>query len=127
MSEYTADKVYEEAYKNSPKWDKWLPKDVYDYHHLMMKEVNAPVDLQMGVLLPFISSLCGPKTRTLYLPTESVLNIFWINIAASGVGKTVCRKRFISASLDYILKNFPGKISDFEVSKFTRAGEYIIL
>ena len=36
----------------------------------------------------------------------SVLNLFWLNVAASGVGK--------SETL---------KLEDFEVSKFTRAGK----
>ena len=28
-------------------WKKWLPSDDYDYHSLVYKVVNAPVELQM--------------------------------------------------------------------------------
>ena len=54
----------------------------------------------------------------------TVLNLFWINVAASGVGKSVTRHRFISEPLDYMIQNSTGWVPDFEISRFTRPGEY---
>ena len=55
--------------------------------------------------------------------TLSCLNLFWIIVAASGAGKSQSHKRFISEPLEYILTNGQVKMKDFEISKFTRAGE----
>ena len=122
MGDYTPGQVYEDAYRNECKWEKWLPKEVYEYHSMIWREINASVDLQMGVLLPFVASVCGPKTRSSFLTQPSVINLFWINVAASGVGKSQSRKRMISHPLSFILKHMHGKLVDFEVSKYTRAG-----
>ena len=46
-------------------------------------------------------------------------------MAASGVGKSVTRHRFISEPLDYILQNSNREIPDFEISHFTRPGKLI--
>ena len=89
----------------------------------MAKQTNAPVDLQMGTVLPFVASCMGPKTCGHFLMTPSCLNLFWIIVAASGNGKSQSRKRFISEHLEYILTNGRVKLEDFEISKFTRAGE----
>ena len=48
--------------------------------------------------------------------------LIWINTAASGLGKSVTRHRFISEPLDYILQVSNGSVPDFEVSRFTRPG-----
>lgn len=88
MSEYSASKLYEHAFKMTWEWKKWLLVDVYEYHNLVYKEVNDPVELQMGVLLPFILTICGPLVCSLFLMSPSVVNLFWINVATSGVGKT---------------------------------------
>ena len=119
MSQYSASKLYEHAFKMMWDWKKWLPSDVYDYHSLVYKEVNAPVELQMGVLLPFISTTCGPLVRELFLTRPSIINLFWINVAASGVGKTQSRKRMVSEPLKFILSNTYHAVEDFEVSKYT--------
>ena len=55
------------------------PKKFYDYHALVWKETNVPVDLHMGAVLPFIASCFGPRTKGLFLTQPSVLNLFWIN------------------------------------------------
>ena len=120
---YTAEKLYEEAYNIQYNWDKILPLDVLEFHTLVSKQTNAPVDLQMGTILPFVASCMGPKTRGHF----SCLNLFWIVVAASGAGKSQSRKRFITEPLEYILSNGRVKIEDFEISKFTRAGESIII
>ena len=60
---YNSGQLYEDAFNISYNWKKWLPPDVYRYHELVCKEVNAPVELQMGILLPFILSVCGPFTK----------------------------------------------------------------
>ena len=104
-----------------------LPSDVYDYHSLVYKEVNAPVELQMGVLLPLISTICGPLVRGLFLTRPSIINLFWINVAVSGVGKTQSRKRMVSEPLKFILSNTDHAVEDFEVSKYTWAGNYILI
>ena len=48
---YTAEKLYEEAYNIHYNWDKILPSDVLQFHTLLSKQTNAPVDLQMGTVL----------------------------------------------------------------------------
>ena len=52
---------------------------------------------------------------------------FWLNVAASGVGKSETRKRLVSEPLEYIFSQEDVKLEDFEVSKFTRAGELVQL
>ena len=121
----SAGKLYEHAYKLKVNWERLLPKKMFRYHDLLWKEINAPISLQMGSLLPFISTLCGPITKSLFLTRPSVINLFWINIAASGSGKTQSRSRLVSESIEYILKHTHLDIEDFEVSKYTRAGMFI--
>ena len=53
---YTAEKLYEEAYNIHYNWDKILPPNVLEFHNLLSKQTNAPVDLQMGTVLPFVAS-----------------------------------------------------------------------
>ena len=119
---YAAKKLYEEAYNIKYNWQKILPEDVLQFHNLVVQQTNAPVDLQMGTALPFVASCMGPKTRGHFLTTPSCLNLFWIVVAASGAGKSQSRKRFISDALEYILSNGRVKVEDFEISKFTHAG-----
>ena len=122
---YTAEKLYEEAYNIQYNWDKILPSDVLEFHTLLSKQTNAPVDLQMGTVLPFVASCMGPKTRGHFLTTLSCLNLFWIVVAASGAGKSQSRKKFITDPLEYILNNGWVKVEDFKISKFTIAGNSI--
>ena len=72
----------------------------------------------MGVLLPFISTICEPLVRRLFLTRPSVINLFWINVAASGVGKTQSGKRMVSEPLKFILSNMDHAVEDFKVSKY---------
>lgn len=123
---YDSGRLYEDAYSTALNWKKWLPKEVYKFHKTTNREINSPVSLQMGILLPFIASCCGPKTKGRFLSRPSVLNIFWINVAASGTGKSQARRRLISEPLEYIISNTSHDIQDFEVSKFTRAGKNYI-
>ena len=55
----TADKLYEEAFSIKYAWEHMLPKEVFEYHNLIFRECNAPVDLQMGTILPFVASCLG--------------------------------------------------------------------
>lgn len=121
--QYDAAKLYEDAYKIKFAWEKWLPKELYRYHSLLCQEVNPPVELQLGIILPFISSLCGPTTRSIFMTRPSVINLFWVNIANSGVGKSQARLRLIREPLIYLLQHLDHQFQDFEVSKFTRAGK----
>ena len=82
----------------------------------MYKEVDAPVELQMGVLLPFISTICRPLVCGLFLTRPSIINLFGINVVASGLGKTQSRKRMVSEPLKYNLSNTDHAFEDFEVS-----------
>ena len=108
-------------------WDKHLDPIVFKFHDLMRRELNTPIELQMGTILPFIGSCAGPGTRSLFFTQPSVLNLFWMNIAASGVGKSQSRKKFISQPLEYMMSVRDVEVPDFEVCSFTRAGTYILI
>ena len=123
-SNFTSGMLYESAYSIPFKWSNHLPECVYKYHELVWKETNAPIELHMGVVLPFVSACLGPRTKGHFLMRPSVLNLFWINVAASGVGKSVTRHRFISEPLEYIIENSNGAVPDFQISRFTRPGMY---
>ena len=69
---YTAEKLYEEAYNIQYNWDKILPLDVLEFHTLVSKQTNAPVDLQMGTILPFVARLHGSQ-NTWSFPYHSIL------------------------------------------------------
>ena len=99
-----------------------MPK-CFSFHDLTCRETNSPISLQMGVMLPFVAACLGPTTRGHFMTRPSVLNLFWLNVAASGVGKSETRKRLVSEPLEYIFAQPNSKIQDFEVSKFTRAGK----
>ena len=45
-----------------------------------------------------------------------------MNVAVSGVGKSVTRQHFISEPLDYIIHNSNNAVPDFEISHFTQPG-----
>ena len=79
----------------------------------------------MGTVLPFVASYMGPKTHEHFLITPSCLNLFWMVVAASGAGKSQSHKKFITDPLEYILSNGRVKVEDFEISKFTRAGNLL--
>ena len=122
---YDIDKLYYDAYSIMYNWSKWLRNEVYKYHELFELKYNPSITLQMGVLLPFISLCLGPHTLGLWSTDPGVLNLFWINIAASGSGKSIARTKLISEPLEYMMdSNFAIMLPDFEVSRFTRAGKY---
>ena len=92
----------------------------------MCRELSTPIELQMGTVLPFIVACCCPETKAIFFTQPSVLNIFWMNIAASGVGKSQSRKRLIAELLEYMMCDKEMKIPDFEVCNFTRACKYTL-
>ena len=120
---FTASMLYKTVYSMSFNWDQHLLKEVYDYHALVWKETNAPVDLHMGVVLPFVALCLRPRMKGLFLTRPSILNLFWINVAASSVGKSVMRHRFITEPLDYMINKSARSVPDFEISRFTRTGQ----
>ena len=124
---YNVTKLYQDTYNIPYEWNKFLPKKIYEYHKLLYQEFNSPVSLQMGVLLPFIAALAGPKVKGLWSTRENVINFFTINIAASGVGKSRIRKELISDPIRYVLSNAgsSSQFPDMEVNKYTRAGRII--
>ena len=124
--QYTKQKLYEEAFNVNYDWEKCLPPKCFQFHNTCM-ETNALISLQMGVMLPFVSACLRPTTRGCFMMRPSVLNLFWLNVAASGVGKSETRKRLVSEPLEYIFSQEDVKLEDFEVSKFTRAGELVQL
>ena len=75
MCDYNSARLYEDTFNIPYNWKKWLPADMYRFHELVCKEVNALVELQMGILLPFISSVCGPFTKGHFLTRPSCLNL----------------------------------------------------
>ena len=79
-----------------------MHSDVYKYHKLFELKYNPSISLQMGVLLLFVSSCLGPQTSGLWSTDPGVLNLFWINIAASGSGKSIVRNRLIAEPLDFL-------------------------
>ena len=116
---FTASMLYKTAYSVPFAWQNHLLHNIYDYHSLIWRETNAPIDLHMGVVLPFMSECLGPITKGLFLTHPTVLNLFWINVAASGVGKSVTHHHFISQLLDYMINKSAGHIPDFKISRFT--------
>ena len=126
MATYTPRNLYEESFGMNFKWEKHLYHPVYRFHDLMHRELSTPIELQMGTVLPFIAACCGPETKAIFFTQPSVLNIFWMNIAASGVGKSQSRKRLIAEPLEYMMRDKEMKIPDFEVCNFTRAGKYTL-
>ena len=91
-------------------WERWLKENVYEYHNQFMYQLNSLIELQMGILLPFISSYLLPEVFGL------------LNIAASGVRKSKARQKLISGPMEYMPHNILDGFKDFEVSYFTRAG-----
>ena len=123
--QYTKQKLYEEAFNVNYDWEKCLPPKCFQFHNLTCMDMHALISLQMGVMLPFVSACLGPTTRGCFITRPSVLNLFWLNVAASGVGKSETRKRLVSEPLEYIFLQDDVKLEDFDVSKFTRAGELL--
>ena len=125
MSQYNSSRIYEEAFKIEFRWQDWLPEEVFKYHDYMYKALNTPIGLQMGVLLPFVASLCGPRTKCTFQNTPSVLNLFWLNVGASGIGKSQAKRAMITEPMKYLLSHCQEEQIDFLVNKFTAAGMYI--
>ena len=96
MANHMPRTLYEHTFAMSFDWDHHLDEEVFKYHDLTRRQNNTPVELQMGTILPFIAACVGPKTRGLFFTEPSVLNLFWLNIATSSVGKSQSRKKFIS-------------------------------
>ena len=122
----TADHLYEEAFNIKHEWEKFLPKEVFRYHNLILKKCNAPVDLQMGTIYTLCSKLCGSNTKGVFLTQPSCLNLFWIIVGASGAGKSQSHKHFITEPLKYVLNSGRLGLPDFEISKFTRVSKIYI-
>ena len=121
-----ADYLHKEVFNIKYEWEKFLQQEVFQYHDLISKECNAPVDLQMGNILSFVTSCVGPNTKGVFLTRPSCLNLFWIVVGASGVGKSQSCKHFITEPLKYVLNSGHVSLPDSEISKFTRAGKFSI-
>ena len=118
----TSGMLYKSAYNIPFNWKSHLPNSVFKYHELIWKETNAPIELHMGVVLPFVLACLGLHTKGHFLTCPSVLNLFQIKVAASGIGKSVTRQCFISEPLDYIIHNSNNAVPDFKISHFTQPG-----
>ena len=64
---YTLSMLYESAYNIPFNWKNYLPDAIFKYHSLVWKETNVPVDLHMGVVLPFVSACLGLCTKGHFL------------------------------------------------------------
>ena len=117
--------LYEHAFVMSFDWDRHLDDEVFKYHDLTRRQNNTPVEFQMGTILPFIAACAGPKTRGLFFMEPSVLNLFWLSIAASGVGKSQSREKFISDPMRYMMQDPSIQGQDFEVCNFTQSGKIV--
>ena len=113
MANYVPCTLYQHAFAMSFDWDRHLGEEVFKYHDLTQRQNNTPVELQMGTILPFIAACARPKTRGLFFMEPSVLNLFWLNIAASGVGKSQSRKKCISDPMQYMMQDPSVHIQDF--------------
>ena len=127
MTNYTPCTLYEESFNMDFKWHKHLNETVFKFHNLMGRELNTPIELQMGTILPFITACVGPQTQSVFFTEPSVLNIFWMNIAASGISKSQSCKKLIGQPLEYMMKAKDVEVPDFEVCSFTRAGTFILI
>ena len=123
QEQYTKQKLYEEAFNVSFNWEKYLSMKCFKFHNLTCREINSPIFFTNGVRLPFVSACLGPTTRGCFMTRPSVLNIFWLNVAAGGGGKSKTHERLVSEPLEYIFGQKYLKLEDFEVSKFTSAGK----
>ena len=47
MNRYTATMVYEEVYSLEFNWQKHLLPEVFEFHNLLWRETNAPIDLHI--------------------------------------------------------------------------------
>ena len=100
---YSAEKLYEESFQIKFNWKEILPQYVFCFHDLFARETNSPIDLQMGTILPFVASCVGPHTKGLLLMWPSVLNLFWLNISASGTGKSQVQEIYIGVTGVYVI------------------------
>ena len=69
---YTAEKLYEEAYNIQYNWDKILPLDVLEFHTLVSKQTNAPVDLKWELFFLLWLAAWVPKHMVISLPLRLV-------------------------------------------------------
>ena len=60
--------------------------------------------------------------KGLFLTRKTALNLFWIVVGASGTGKSMSRKHFISDPLEYIMNN---KKVDVKASRFPSLQELV--
>ena len=84
MATYTPRNLYEESFRMNFNWEKHLYHRVYRFHDLMHLELSTLIELQMGIVLPFIAVCCGPETKAIFFTQPSVLNIFWMRIRSFG-------------------------------------------
>ena len=66
-SNFTSGMLYESAYNIAFNWKSHLPNSVFKYHELVWKETNAPIELHMGVVLPFVSACLGRMYKGSFL------------------------------------------------------------
>ena len=76
MCNYNSGQLYEDAFNISYNWKKWLPPDLYRYHELVCKEVNAPVELQNGHFIAFYIISVWTSYERAFFTRPSCLNLF---------------------------------------------------
>ena len=80
--QYTKQKLYEEAFNVSFNWEKYLSPKCFKFHDLTCREINSPISLQVGVMLPFVSACLGPTTCGCFhdkaICIKSVSGLMWL-------------------------------------------------
>ena len=66
-SNFTSGMLYESAYNIAFNWKSHLSNSVFKYHELVWKETNAPIELHMGVVLPFCVGMFGSVYKGSFL------------------------------------------------------------
>ena len=93
--QYTKQKLYEEAFNVNYDWEKCLPPKCFQFHNLTCMETNAPISLQMGVMLPFVSACLGPTTRGCFMTRPSILNLTTSSVISVHILVLVSMRKYI--------------------------------
>ncbi len=87
----------------------------------MDEAYSCPIDLQFGNILPAVTAFAGPGTKGKCTTRKGALNLFCMNVAAKGVGKSLAKAKFVEEPAEYCAQHIDS-FPDLIANKFTRAG-----